>query len=55
MFGLCDLGMGFPELGYVSLDEIRTVWVERDEYIDLPDYPMSAYSDASNAYIRIPA
>ncbi|MDO4644040.1 MAG: DUF2958 domain-containing protein, partial [Cardiobacteriaceae bacterium] len=21
-FGLCDLGMGFPELGYISLDEI---------------------------------
>jgi hypothetical protein len=21
-FGLCDLGMGFPELGYVSLDEV---------------------------------
>lgn len=24
-FGLCDLGMGFPELGYVSLDELRSV------------------------------
>ena len=23
MFGLCDLGMGFPELGYVSLQELR--------------------------------
>lgn len=21
-FGLCDLGLGFPELGYVSLDEV---------------------------------
>ena len=21
-FGLCDLGMGFPEIGYVSLDEV---------------------------------
>lgn len=27
-FGLCDLGMGFPELGYVSLDELTEV---RDE------------------------
>ena len=25
MFGLCDLGMGFPELGYVSLDELAAV------------------------------
>ena len=25
MFGLCDLGMGFPELGYVSLDELISV------------------------------
>ncbi|NNU17532.1 DUF2958 domain-containing protein [Parvularcula sp. ZS-1/3] len=35
-FGLCDLGLGFPELGYVSLDELRAVkgpfglGVERD-------------------------
>jgi hypothetical protein len=25
MFGLCDLGMGFPELGYVSLNEMKAV------------------------------
>lgn len=24
-FGLCDLGLGFPELGYVSLAELMTV------------------------------
>jgi len=24
-FGLCDLGLGFPELGYVSLDELAGV------------------------------
>jgi hypothetical protein len=24
-FGLCDLGLGYPELGYVSLAELRTV------------------------------
>lgn len=23
-FGLCDLGQGFPELGYVSLDELAS-------------------------------
>ncbi|TNF82092.1 MAG: DUF2958 domain-containing protein [Acidobacteria bacterium] len=25
LFGLCDLGMGFPELGYVSLPELEAV------------------------------
>ena len=29
-FGLCDLGMGFPELGYVSLTELEVHGVERD-------------------------
>src|SRR5208337_691352 len=37
-FGLCDLGLGEPELGYVSLFELRTVRgklglpIERDEH-----------------------
>lgn len=37
-FGLCDLGMGSPELGYVSLEEIESVElpfgmkIERDMY-----------------------
>jgi hypothetical protein len=25
MFGLCDLGMGSPELGYVHLEELKQV------------------------------
>ena len=24
-FGLCDLGMGFPELGYVSIQELKAL------------------------------
>src|SRR5579862_9847269 len=37
-FGLCDLGLGFPELGYVSLKELERIRgkaglpVERDLY-----------------------
>jgi hypothetical protein len=38
-FGLCDLGMGEPEMGYVSLDELRSItfmggalYIERDEH-----------------------
>ena len=40
LFGLCDLGMGFPELGYVSLKELESVKVfaglgiERDIHFD---------------------
>lgn len=51
-FGLCDLGMGFPELGYVSIEELEGLGlrVERDLYantlvegyesrnMDIPDY-----------------
>ena len=38
MFGLCDLGMGFPELGYVLLSQLKEIrgqfglTVERDMY-----------------------
>lgn len=48
-FGLCDLGMGCPELGYVSLAEIREVRgrlglpVERDRHF-VADRPLSAYA-----------
>ena len=49
-FGLCDLGLGCPELGYVSLLELRTVRgklglpIERDLHFEA-DKPISAYAD----------
>jgi len=49
-FGLCDLGMGFPELGSVSLSEITSVRgpmglpVERDLHFKA-DRPLSRYAD----------
>ncbi|MDD2860823.1 MAG: DUF2958 domain-containing protein [Acidiphilium sp.] len=49
-FGLCDLGMGCPELGYVSLSELRSVrsrmrlGVERDQGFDACK-PLSAYTE----------
>lgn len=49
LFGLCDLGLGEPELGYVSLDEIRSVRgklrlpVERDLYFTA-QHPVSWYA-----------
>jgi hypothetical protein len=48
-FGLCDLGTGEPELGYVSLAELSTVRgklglpVERDRHFEA-DKSISAYA-----------
>jgi hypothetical protein len=49
-FGLCDLGMGFPELGTVSIAELEAVRgrlglaVERDRHFAATK-PLSAYAD----------
>jgi hypothetical protein len=49
-FGLCDLGMGFPELGSVSISELEAVRgklglpVERDLHF-APTKTISAYAD----------
>jgi hypothetical protein len=57
-FGLCDLGLGCPELGYVSLTELRSVRgqlglpVERDLHFDA-DKTISAYGDEARAHGRI--
>jgi hypothetical protein len=54
-FGLCDLGMGEPELGYVSLTELRSVRgrlglpIERDEHFDA-DKTLSAYADEARQH-----
>ncbi|KAA3448622.1 transposase [Mesorhizobium sp. SARCC-RB16n] len=48
-FGLCDLGLGCPEIGAVSLSELATVRgrlglpVERDRHFQA-DKPLSAYA-----------
>ncbi len=52
LFGLCDLGVGCPELGYVSLTEIESVknrlglGMERDLYF-APRFPLSVYTEAA--------
>lgn len=54
-FGLCDLGMGFPELGEVSIDELESVGsVERDRWFEA-DYPLSHYTDDARKNNRINA
>jgi hypothetical protein len=51
-FGLCDLGLGFPELGYVSLQELHQLRgklglpIERDRYATL-EKPLRHYSDVA--------
>jgi hypothetical protein len=48
-FGLCDLGLGFPELGWVSIAELQCVLgpagaeIERDLYFKA-DKPISDYA-----------
>lgn len=50
VFGLCDLGVGCPELGYVSLSEVTSVHgklglpVERDRHFTA-DKTLTAYAD----------
>lgn len=52
-WGLCDLGLGFPELGYVSLSEIASIRgklglpVERDEFVHI-DMSMGAYAEKAD-------
>ncbi|MCD9892103.1 DUF2958 domain-containing protein [Bradyrhizobium japonicum] len=58
LFGLCDLGLGHPELGWVSLAEIKEVRgrlglpVERDLHFTA-DKPISAYAAEARAKGRI--
>jgi hypothetical protein len=53
-FGLCDLGLGCPELGSVSMTELRALRgplglpIERDEHFDA-DKPLSAYAREARA------
>ncbi len=57
-FGLCDLGMGCPELGYVAMVELETICgalglpVERDLYFKA-DKTLSEYADEAAKAQRI--
>lgn len=59
-FGLCDLGMGFPELGTVSLSELASVTgpgglrIERDLHFTA-EKTLSAYADEARRLSRIQA
>ncbi len=59
-FGLCDLGQGQPELGYVSINEIRGfrgrfgLGIERDRWFN-PDKTIGEYADEARSLGRINA
>lgn len=60
-FGLCDLGMGFPEMGYVSRDELEALRfppfrlpVERDAHTTF-EKTLSQYADEAREKGRIEA
>jgi hypothetical protein len=59
-FGLCDLGMGFPELGSVSLDEIGSMQafgkprIERDRHWQA-ERTLMEYADSARCAGRIVA
>ena len=58
MYGLCDLGMGFPELGYVSLQELKSLdlpfglTIERDKFFE-PAKTLAEYAEIARANQRI--
>ena len=58
LFGLADLGMGFPELGGISLSELQGyrgplgLGIERDLYFTAR-YPISVYAKAARMAERI--
>jgi len=57
-FGLCDLGMGCPELGSVFVPELESVRgrlglpIERDLYF-APNFTIGVYADAARIAQRI--
>lgn len=60
LFGLCDLGMGFPEIGFVLKSEIEQfsnsfgLGLERDKFFN-PEYTLIEYTDIAREKGRIVA
>lgn len=58
LFGLADLGMGYPELGSVSLSELQAIrlpfglTIERDRSFKA-EYPIRVYAAAARTHSRI--
>lgn len=48
-FGLCDLGIGFPELGYVGKDELLDITGSLGLQVELDDYWTGTLADGYEA------
>lgn len=61
LFGLCDLGMGTPELGYASLSEMMAIKlpfglkIERDLHFDARGKTLAEFADEAREKGRINA
>lgn len=59
LFGLCDLGMGMPELGYVTLKELTDVRgpmglkIERDMHFAPGDKTLNRYAEEASEKGRL--
>jgi Protein of unknown function (DUF2958) len=57
-FGLCDLGFGYPELGYIHLPDLEECdksfmfGIDRKTQV-LPNFPMSVYAEAARKGLEI--
>lgn len=60
LFGLCDLGLGFPEIGWVYLSELEEIRgplglkIERDLHFK-PEMTLEQYADRARVEGRIVA
>jgi hypothetical protein len=58
LFGLCDIGIQCPELGYVSLSELENIrlfgalGIERDRHFTA-EFPHSIYAQAARIHGQI--
>jgi len=54
-FGLCDLGFGFPEMGYVDIDEMESVKGPLDLPPEMDESINTRFAGYKNAGVPIPS
>jgi hypothetical protein len=54
-FGLCDLGLGFPELGYVNVHEIIDVANDRSLFVMIDTKLNTRFAGYKNLSLEVPS
>lgn len=54
-FGLCDLGLGFPELGYVSISELESLRGPLNLPVEVDTAIETRFAGYANAGVPIPS